>query len=110
MTRSRALQFMAGMMLLVDATAALAQDGSRCGRIVCREEPGPCRIVAEPCGSNPDGTVFFCPVEVCSIIRVCEQPPCTTREVDELGDSLSDGDLEDLLERFDFDPPPPLLD
>jgi hypothetical protein len=90
---------MSAVAVVMSAQTANAQDCIK----VCHDEIR-CEIKAEPCGSNPDGTLIMCPVEVCRIVEVCEWPPsCTTRPIDEI-----DGIL-DTFPPFDpvpFDPVP----
>jgi len=59
-------------------TTAPRAEADGCG-LTCHLEYRNCRIEAEPCGSNPDGTVIMCPVEICDIVEVCVPKPCTAR-------------------------------
>lgn len=63
-----------GVAILMSARMADAQQ--TCGVPECHDEIRCDGEEVYPCGSNPDGTVFFCSRPACRIVTVCVQPPC----------------------------------
>jgi hypothetical protein len=100
----KALSAVFGLTLSAAAAVMLAQTASAQDCVKeCHDEIR-CHIEAEPCGSNPDGTLMMCPKEVCRITKVCEWPPsCTTRPSNDPLDTIDTGTLPTLPP---FDPLP----
>jgi hypothetical protein len=75
-----------------------------CGTMECREESR-CQIVTEPCGTNPDGTTFFCSHLECQDVTVCKPvTPCLGEPLPEILPDFPD--LPDLPELPGFPPSP----
>lgn len=99
-----------GLGLIASATPILSSASTAgalepCGEMECRMETR-CTLVTEPCGTNPDGTTFFCSRWDCREVRVCEPvTPCLGEPLPEIDEPFPDSPFPSPPSPF---PPSPL--